>query len=308
MNEAPRASRRAVTAGAGWAITIAVAVLAASHWLDAPTVQYLVTWALATIAAAIVAWRLRGSQRGWALACAAFLSVGLILGGRSQRELARVRGSWNEWQATRARAGLDALNAALTDAERQLASAAAAALRAPVDREAAFGQLQSLVKGHDETGIVLYRGDSAYAWAGRSRVVTDTLKDPTSVSASDFYLTLYSTAESNGDRAVATMLLSAAPPADRLSRPLSQRIARAAGLDDFTFSAPGTFNGRAPVLHFAFGGRAILDARAAAVESGEVIQKLHERLRVDVGVLLGAALACFIIAAWRETRGVLASW
>ena len=306
MSDAPRASRRAVTAGAAWAITVAVAVLAASHWLDTPTVQYLVTWALATIAAAIVAWRLRGSQRGWALACAAFLSVGLILGGRSQRELARVRGSWNEWQATRARAGLDALNAALTDAERQLASAAAAALRAPVDREAAFGQLQSLVKGHDETGIVLYRGDSAYAWAGRSRVVTDTLKDSTSVSASDFYLTLYSTAESNGDRAVATMLLSAAPPADRLSRPLSQRIARAAGLDDFTFSAPGTFNGRAPVLHFAFGGRAILDARAAAVESGEVIQKLHERLRVDVGVLLGAALACFIIAAWRETRGVLA--
>ena len=106
------------------------------------------------------------------------------LQSNQQRELARVSASWNDWQATRARAGLDALNAALTDAERQLASAAAAALRAPVDREAAFGQLQSLVKGHDETGIVLYRGDSAYAWAGRSRVVTDTLKDPTSVSAS----------------------------------------------------------------------------------------------------------------------------
>src|SRR5207249_719338 len=100
-------------------------------------------------------------------------------------------------------------------------------------------------------------------------------------------------------------LLSAAPPADRLSKPLSQRVARTAGLDDFTFSAPGTFTGPAPVLHFAFEGRPILDARAAAVEVGEVIQRLHERLRVDVGVLLAAALACFIIAAWRETRAVL---
>ena len=294
-----------MTAGAGWAIIVAVAVLAASHWLDAPTVQYLVAWALATIAAATLAWRLRGSQQGWALVCVAFLTVGLILGVRSQRELARVRASWNDWQATRARAGLDALHAALTHAERQLAATATAALRAPVDRDAAFGELQSLVRGSDERGVVLYRGDSAYAWAGRSRVATDTLEGSTGVSASDFYLTLYATAQANGDRAVATMLLSAAPPANRLSKPLSQRIARTAGLDDFTFSAPGTFTGPAPVLHFAFEGRPILDARAAAVEAGEVIQRLHERLRVDVGVLLAAALACFIIAAWRETRAVL---
>src|SRR5438067_2411326 len=182
-----------MTAGAGWAITVAVAVLAASHWLGAPTVQYLVAWALATIAAAILGWRLRGSQQGWALVCVAFLSVGLILGVRSQRELARVRASWNDWQATRARAGLDALHEALTEAERQLAANATAALRAPVDRDAAFGELQSLVRGSDERGIMLYRGDSAYAWAGRSRVVTDTLEGSTGVSASDFYLTLYAT-------------------------------------------------------------------------------------------------------------------
>jgi signal transduction histidine kinase len=284
---------------------VAVAVLAASRWLDAPTVQYLVVWALATVGAAALAFRLRGVQRGWAFACVVLLSAGVIIGSRSQRELAQVTANWSAWQDTRARAGLEALQGALTDAERELANGATSALATSPDREAAFTQLQALVRGPDERGIVVYRGDSAYAWAGRFRSAPDTLTAASGVSASDFYLTLYATARRGGDRAVATLILSAAPPADRLSRPLSQRVAHAAGLDDFIFSAAGTTAGPGPVLHFDYAGRPILDARATPLQSGEVIQRLHETLRIDVGLLLGAALACFIIAAWRETRAVL---
>ena len=36
-----------------------------------------------------------------------------------------------------------------------------------------------------------------------------------------------------------------------------------------------------------------------------LLQRLRERLRIDVGLILAAALACFIIAAWRESRAVL---
>ena len=294
--------QRRLTPGAVWALIVAIAVLTASRWLDAPTVQYLVIWALATGAAAILAFRLRGAQGRWAVACAAALSVGVILGARAQYELARVTTSWNDWQEGRALAGLDALHAALTDVERDLATSVTAALNVSPDREATFSQLQSLIHGPGERGVVVYLGDSAYAWAGRFRVAPDTLTAASGVSASDFYLTLYATARRGDSRAVATVLLSAAPPADRLSHPLSQRIAHAAELDDFTFSAPGTTAGPGPVLHFEFDGRAILDARAAPLESGEVIQKLHESLRIDVGLLLGVALACFIIATWRETR------
>jgi signal transduction histidine kinase len=298
--------RRLFTPGAAWALVVALAALAASRWLDAPTVQYLVVWTLATVAAAILAIRLRGSQRRWAIACVVILSAGVIIGARAQREIARVTARWTEWQESGARKGLDALRVALTDAERDLANSAAAALRAPADREAAFAELQSLVHSPDERGVVLFRGDSAYAWAGRVRTAPDTLTAAAGVSASEFYLTLYATARQGSDRAIATVLLSAAAPGDRLSRPLSQRVARAAALDDFVFSAPGTVTGPGPVLHFEYEGHAILDARAAPLESGEVLQKLRESLRIDVGLLLGIALACFIIAAWRDSRSVFA--
>ena len=260
MQKAPRlpsgSPRRLLTPGAGWAGAVAVAVLAASRWLDAPTVQYVVVWALATVGAAAFSFRVRGAQRGWAIACVVFLSAGVIIGARSQRELAQVTANWSEWQETRARAGLEALQGALTDAERELANSATAALATSPDRETTFTQLQALVRGPDERGIVVYRGDSAWAWAGRFRSAPDTLTDATGVSASDFYLTLYATERRGSDRAVATVLLSAAPPADRLSRPLSQRVAHAAGLDDFIFSAAGTTTGPGSVLHFDYSGRA----------------------------------------------------
>jgi two-component system nitrogen regulation sensor histidine kinase NtrY len=297
---------RVPTIGAWWAISVAVAALATSHWLETPSVQYLVIWTLATGAAAVLGLRLRGAQRRWALATVVMLAMGVAIGVRSQRELASVTSHWQEWQEGRARAALDALRGELTETEADLARTAAAALRAPADRDAAFMELRGLVHGADERGLVLYRGDTAFAWAGRLREAPDTLAQNTGVSAAEFYLTMYATARQGNDRAVATVLLSAAPPADRLSRPLARRVARSAGLDDFVFAGPGAPIGSGPVLRFAVQGRPLLDARAAPLETGRVIQKLHESLRIQVGLLLGAALACFIIAAWRDTRSMAA--
>ncbi|HEY2853582.1 MAG TPA: ATP-binding protein [Gemmatimonadaceae bacterium] len=305
MNEAPARTLRDRAISTGWAATVAIALLAASRWLDAPTVQYLVLWMLATVAGALLGWRFRGAHRGWALACVAVLATGVVIALRAQRELATVAAHWSEWQESRSRAGLDALGQALADAESRLAADARAALRAPADRESAFGYLHRLVHGPDERGVAIYRGDTAIAWAGRFRVGPDTLTASTGVSASEFYLTVYATARQGADRAVVTLLLSAAPPADRLSHPLSRRIAANARLDEFSFSAPGTSPAAGPVLHFEYANRPLLDARAAPLESGEVVQRLHERLRISVGLLLALALACFIIAAWRDSRAVL---
>jgi signal transduction histidine kinase len=233
------------------------------------------------------------------------LAIGVVIALRAQRELASITREWTAWEESRSLAGLDALGKALVDAELRLATDAKVALDAPADRESAFAFLQRLVHGPDERGIVIFRGDTALAWAGRFRAPPDSLTATTGVSASEFYLTLYATAQRGSDRAIATLLLSAAPPADRLSRPLSRRIASDARLDDFIFSAPGTGSTAGPVLHFAYAGTPLLDARAAPLESGEVVQRLHERLRIDVGLILALALACFIIAAWRDTRAVL---
>ena len=167
--------RRVQIAGAAWATTVAIAVLAASRWLDTPTVQYLVAWAVATVAGGGFAWSLRGERRRWAFLCVGALAVGLVFAGRAQRDLARITAHWTEWQTSQARAGLDVLGQSLTDAERRLTSDAAAALRSSLDRESAFSQLQSMVRGPDEHGVVVYRGDSAFAWAGSVRVSPDTM-------------------------------------------------------------------------------------------------------------------------------------
>jgi len=305
LSEATVVSRRWAFAGAWWAAAVSVAALAASRWLDAPTVQYLVVWTVATAVAGVLAWRLRGTGQRWAVAGTGLLVIGIIIGARAQAELASVTANWGGWQEGRASAGLQSLGRALDRATRELAATAEAALQAPTDRERAFAQLQSSVAGPTERGVVLYRGDSAYAWGGRLHLSPDGLTSAIGVAASDFYLTLFATARQGNDRAVATLLLSAAPPADRLSRPLSERIAQDAGLNDFILSGPGAVSGGDPVLHFSYEGRPLLDARAAPLESGEVLQRLREHLRVRTGIILGAALACFIIAAWRETRAIL---
>src|SRR3954451_22254239 len=100
----PAPDRRRITlgVGAGWATTVAVVVLDASRWLDAPSVQYLVIWGLATISAAILAWPLRGEKRRWALATVALLGFALIFATRAQLELSRVAANWSEWQTSRA--------------------------------------------------------------------------------------------------------------------------------------------------------------------------------------------------------------
>ena len=298
--------RRQPTVGAWWGANVAVAAIATSRWLETPSVQYLVLWTLATVAATVLALRMRGAQRRWALAAASLVAIGVIIGIRAQRELSRVTSDWGDWQETRAREALSALSDELTRAQQELARSATAALSASNDRETAFEQLRDLVDGPDERAIVLYRGDTAFAWAGRVRESPDTLLQSSGVSAAEFYLTMYATARQGRSRAVATVLLSAAPPADRLSQPLAHRVAEEAGLDDFVFSGPGAPIGSGPVLRFPASGQPLLDARAAPLETGRVIQRLSESLRIQVGLLLAAALACFIIAAWREWRSMAA--
>jgi signal transduction histidine kinase len=298
------ARRPAIAASGWWATAAAVALLAASRWLDTPSVQYLVAWALATAVAIVLAVRFRAAPRGWALANIIVLAAGLLLAARAQRELGRITNDWPHWQTDVATHALAELDRELSATGRSLLQAADSALEAPRDRGEAFAYLAHLARGGDERGVILYQGDSAIAWAGRTRTSPDTLRERIGVSASEFYLTFYAVAQRTDRRAVATALLSAAAPADRLTQPIAQRVARAQALDDFIFSAPGRMTGSAPVLHFSLAGHPLLDARTAPLEAGEIIQKVRERLRVQVGGLLVAAFACFIIAAWRASRAL----
>src|SRR5215467_7103228 len=80
---------------AWWATAAGLALLIASQWLHAPSVEYLVPLIVATAAAAVTSMRLRGPARRWALAAFwALLAVALIASA-SQRELWTIAHDWD---------------------------------------------------------------------------------------------------------------------------------------------------------------------------------------------------------------------
>jgi hypothetical protein len=146
---------RLPTVGAWWATSVAVAAITASRWLETPSVQYVVVWVLATVTAAVLALRLQGVRRGWAVICVVLLGIGLAIAGRSQLELARIAADWRSWQESHARSALEVLREELTETQQTLSRTAASALDVSTNREVAFGQLRELITGPDERAIVL---------------------------------------------------------------------------------------------------------------------------------------------------------
>src|SRR6185503_19982655 len=91
----------------------------------------------------------------------------------AQRDLWRVS---HQWEARRHAAevrGLGVLKDAIDAAVTRSIASAQAALNVSRDRTRAFEELGRLTGSRDETGIVLYRGDSAFAWSGEVRPTID---------------------------------------------------------------------------------------------------------------------------------------
>ncbi len=287
-------------------MSASAALLAGSEWLHAPSVEYLVPLLVATVAASIGALRLRGAQRWWAAACCACLIVAAAFATPAERSLWRIRHDWEAWRHSNAVAGIDALKRALDDAVESSTRATEQAMLAPSDRARAFDALEPLVPKGDERGLVLFRGDSALAWAGVVRVPVDPRYQGPTVVGTPFYLALQVTQsrESGGAlvRASAITLLDAKPPADRLSSPLARRVAADAGLSDFDFTPASDSAGGAELLHYSVHGLPLFDVRAAPLIQGEVTQRILERVRTRAGLVFILALVCLVIGVWRGTR------
>ena len=261
---------------------------------------------VATGAAVATSVRARGAQRRWAIACSLFLAVSLVFALPAQRSLWRIQHDWNAWRSNTSVSGLAALKRALDEAVAASSRAATQALAAPADRTQAFDALGALVKRRDESGVVLYRGDSALAWAGATRPPVDARFDGPTIVATSFYLALQVTQHrmANGVqiRAVGVTLLDAMPPADRLSSPLARRVASSVGLGGFSFLPASDSSGGPELLHYQVGGLPLFDTRAKPLVQGEVTQRVLERVRIRAGAAFILALACFIIGVWRSTR------
>src|SRR5258708_25397131 len=299
-------ARIRANASAFWTAVVTAAVLSASAWLREPSVQYLALGTTATVVAAVLTFR-HGQRLGWRWMTVAALALADIVAVPPQIELRKIDAPWPQWQGDAGKRGLDAMRAAVDarigDAER----ATEDAVRAPTGRMAGFEALKAYDPVDYERGIVLFSGDSAFAWSGVVRVPVDDAKAGIEVVRTPVYSALRIARVSGARRATAVILLDAVAPGDKLGLPFEQTIAAAGGLlQDFELRpADATTPPLAgQTIRYTVAGQPLLDIRYPPPGQEKVAFAVRERARIVVSAILALALFSFIIAVWRNTRSL----
>ena len=287
-----------------WLLTGGLAVVAAALWLRTPSVPYLVVCAAATAITLAVGFGVDAPRR-WLVAFATAMAAFVASAAVAERSAARIEQEWDSYR-TEVEAGAAArLQGALLAAAADLSTAATRALDAPENPADAFEYLDRSANGAGERGIVLYRRGRPLAWGGRMRVSPDTLSGRLGASFTSFYLTLHATAERGESRAVATALVHADPPADRLTQPLDARVARAAGVRgyDYQFAVDSA---RAPgFTMFSSGADTLLAFRPSPITPSEARLRAVEDATRRGAVLLAIAVALLLVSGWSRPSSLV---
>ena len=279
-----------------WLATGAVSVLAAAQWLRTPSVPYLIASIVATALTLGAALRF-SDRRRWAFGLVASMTAFAGAAAIAQRSIARIDRAWDAYRADIEFGAAERLERALLSTASDIANDARGALAAPTDPEEAFAALSRIVGGvTTERSVVLYRRGRPVAWAGTSRTNTDTMTAHLGATFTPFYLTLYATATRGDLRAVATALVHADPPADRLAKPLDADVARAAGVRGYEYqSSDATPNG---FTMFASRTDTLFGARPSSITASEARLRAVEAATRRGAVLLAVAVAFLLIGAW----------
>jgi signal transduction histidine kinase len=195
-----------------------------------------------------------------------------------------------------------ALKRSLTEEMGRLDARAAGALDAPMDPQAAFSFLASRAPQRDGESVVVFDHNRPLAWAGKMRINPDSLLDPVSAMFSPFYTTVNVVKVRGERRAVASIVLHAAPPADRLTESLDSRVAPLHGVASYEFAPPENVRGGPVVLSTQ--GKPILRALPRLAEPGEVRFRSAAMFRARGAVVLVSLVLAFLIYAWRERHTV----
>ena len=286
---------------------VAVGVLAAIGWLAAPRVGYLAICLVATAIGVMATVRLnrRALRVPLAIACVALFAFA-VMAARAQQRLAHFAENPAAVGVAEA-AEQRALLASHVDAElATLRGEAARARRLVGSTDDLAGALAHVVGDQVRRSALVVHGDTLLAWAGTLHANPRTLTGRSGVVSTPFGLTLYAASDSGGLRAVASSLLYAAPPADRLTRGLAQRLPGSEVTEGFEFTTPADSAGP-DALRYTDDGRPLFVARTIVPSADEVRFRMRERARVPVGVILLVALIALLIAASRREIGALAT-
>ena len=195
--------------------------------------------------------------------------------------------------------GVSALRSALAVEQQRLQLSAQRALDAPSSAESAFERLSHLGLSKEE-GVVLFDRGVPVAWSGRLAVDPSTSRSPVSVTITPFYTTMFASAERGTRRAVATAVIHAEAPADRLARTLDSKIKGREDLQGYSFAGPEKTNFGEPVLQAS--GATILRADATPLPRDVVGFGSLAVARARGTLLLGAGLLVLLAAAWRDRK------
>ncbi|MEP6858067.1 MAG: hypothetical protein ABI994_06745, partial [Gemmatimonadales bacterium] len=202
-------------------------------------------------------------------------------------------------RAGAAEGAVRALERAVSDAIESLDERATSALAAPVDQARAFDHVSARSPRKADESVVLFDHNRPLAWSGEMRIDPDSVTTPLSVAFSPFYTTL-NVVKSRGDRrAVASAVLHAAPPADRLAQSIDSRLAPAQGVASYKFSALDDRRG-GPVLSYR--GSPLVRVLPELATSGETRFRRAAMLRARGTVALVIFALAFFVFAWRDRR------
>src|SRR5688500_12122245 len=287
-----------------WLLTGAVAALSAAQWLRTPSVPYLVVCTAATAITLAVALHVAGPRR-WVVSFSVAMAVFIASAAIAERSSARIENEWDSYRAEVEFGAAEQLERTLRATATSLGAAARQALDAPANTAEAFSYLAQIGGGDGERGLVLYRGSRPTAWAGRMRISPDTLTASLGASFTPFYLTLYATAQRGDSRAVATALIHADPPADRLTLPLDAEVARAAGVRGYDYQLATDSGGSSGFAIFASRSDTLFAARPSPVTPSEARLRAVEDATRRGAVILAVAVALLLVGGWSRRSALL---
>ncbi|HEU4879900.1 MAG TPA: hypothetical protein VFT21_10625, partial [Gemmatimonadaceae bacterium] len=191
------------------------------------------------------------------------------------------------------------LRSAIVREQRQLVRAAASALGAPTEPERAFEYLKGLSTG-PEGGIVLADANGPIAWSGQFRTVPEITGTGTSAEFSPFYTTLQVVIERNGRQAIATNLIHADAPANRIAEGIDESLEERNLVESFHF---------APVSDTA-GGEVVTGATGHPIFRVDAVPLSMEMVRFGKtaemrgrgAVMLLLAIFAFMGLGWSSRR------
>ena len=281
----------------------ALALAACAAWLAEPAVRYLALGGIATAAAFLLLGSLPTRGRGWAIAACVITAAFWLTAAVAQRDLYRISDQWDGYRAALAGRAEEAVRAELDTTVAWLRGASARALEAPAERAAAFSMLGELSSGTGE-GIVLLRDGEPWVWAGQTLVAVEASGPPVAARRTGFYVILEARASRGALTAVASRVVDARAPADRLTSSLADRLAGRLGLADVMIAEPAALELDDSLRAYAVGGETVLAYELLVPPPATARLLRLSRARAVGGVLLTLALLIYLLTQWRQASGI----